>query len=71
MWLNGRVVGSWGHQEDGCVQLHLLEETVAEEQALLEDEAARLEEFLGAEPLRAGFLTPSFDQLAGGTDAVQ
>jgi uncharacterized protein YcaQ len=70
VWLNGRVVGSWGHQEDGCVQLRLLEETAAEEQALLEDEAARLEEFLGDEPLRAGFLTPSFDQLAGGVDTV-
>ncbi len=70
-WLNGRLVGSWGQQEDGSVLLHLLEETTTEERALLDGEAARLEDFLGGEHLRSGFLTPSFHRLAGGTNGSQ
>jgi uncharacterized protein YcaQ len=69
VWLNGRVVGSWGQQEDGCVQLHLLEKTTTGEQALLDGEAARLEGFLAEEHLRSGFLTPSFHRVAGETTA--
>jgi hypothetical protein len=66
--VNGRVVGAWGQEKDGRVVYHLLEETSQEERALLDAESARLETFLGEEHLPAGFLTPSFQRLAGGTD---
>jgi uncharacterized protein YcaQ len=65
--VNGRVVGAWGQREDASVQYHLLEETTAEEQTQLDGEAARLEGFLAGETLAAGFLTPSFQRVAGGT----
>jgi hypothetical protein len=64
-WASGRVVGAWGQEEDARVQLHLLEDTTPAEHALLRDEAARLEAFLGEECLPAGFLTPSFRRLTG------
>ncbi|MGD8626452.1 MAG: winged helix DNA-binding domain-containing protein, partial [Anaerolineae bacterium] len=66
--VNGRVVGAWGQEKDGSVVYHLLEETTEEERALLDAEAARLATFLGEEHLPAGFLSPSFKRLAGGSD---
>jgi hypothetical protein len=63
VWLNGRVVGGWEQREDGSVLYHLLEQTTAEQQALLHDEATRLEGFLAGEYLPPAFLTPTIGTL--------
>jgi hypothetical protein len=54
VWANGQVVGAWRQRKNGEVVYGLFEEVNEEEQALLEAEAQRLEEFLGGEylPLR-------------------
>ena len=55
---------------NGSVVHDLLQETTAQERSQLDDEAVRLESFLGEEPLPSGVLTPSFDRVAGGTNAT-
>ena len=55
VWANGRVVGAWGQRKDGSVVYGLFESVSEEKQALLEDEAQRLEGFLSGE-----FLPPRF-----------
>jgi hypothetical protein len=49
VWVSGRVVGAWGQRRDGSVVCGFFESVSGEEQALLEDEAQRLEGFLGSE----------------------
>jgi len=58
VWANGRVVGAWGQRKDGGVIYGLFEPAGVEEQALLESEAQRLEDFLGGEFLPPRIHTP-------------
>ncbi len=58
VWVNGRVAGAWGQREDGQVVYGLFEPVGEEAQALLVEEARRLEEFLGGEFLPPRYGTP-------------
>jgi hypothetical protein len=58
VWVNGRVAGAWGQRKDGSVVYGLFEEVGEREQALLAEEARRLEEFLEGEFLPPRFQTP-------------
>ena len=59
VWVNGQVVGAWGQRKnDGKVIYGLFEPVGEEERALLEDEAQRLEGFLGGEFLPPRYRTP-------------
>jgi hypothetical protein len=57
VWVNGQVAGTWGQRKDGSVIYGLFEPVSDEEQALLADEARRLENFLGGEYLPPRFRT--------------
>jgi hypothetical protein len=70
VWVNGRVAGGWEQREDGSVLYHLLGRTTAEVQALLDDEAARLEQFLAGEYLPPAFLTPTIGTLKRAQNAA-
>jgi hypothetical protein len=58
VWVNGRVVGTWGQRKDGSVVYGLFEPVGEEEQALLEGEVQRLEGFLSSEFLPPRTYTP-------------
>lgn len=58
VWVNGRVVGAWGQRGDGSVVYGFFEPVGEDEQASLENEIQRLEDFLGGE-----FLPPRFHTL--------
>jgi hypothetical protein len=59
VWANGRVVGAWGQRKDNGKVIYGIFEPLGEyEQALLVDEAQRLERFLGGEFLPPRFRTP-------------
>ena len=58
VWVNGRVVGAWGQRKDGSVIYSVFEPVGETERALLEDEAQRLEGFLGGEFLPSRTATP-------------
>ena len=61
VWVNGRVVGAWGQlREDGSVIYGLFESLSEKEQALLADEAQRLETFLDGEFIKPAFFHTSF-----------
>jgi hypothetical protein len=49
VWADGRVVGAWGQRKDGSVVYGLFEAVREEAQALLAEEARRLEGFLDGE----------------------
>jgi hypothetical protein len=57
VWVNGRLVGVWGQQRDGEVVLGFFEQVGAQAQALLREEARRLEVFLAGEFLPQRFWT--------------
>jgi hypothetical protein len=65
VWVNGRVVGAWGQRKDGSVVYRLFEAVGEQEQALLAEEAWRLENFLEGEPLPPRFQTPFTRALVG------
>jgi hypothetical protein len=52
-WVDGRIVGCWVQDPAGVVQVHVLEEVSGKGRRALDDEAARLTEWLG------GFRVPS------------
>jgi hypothetical protein len=58
VWVNGRVAGMWGQRKGGSVIYRLFEPVDDKEQALLSQEAQRLEGFLGDEYLPPRFHTP-------------
>jgi len=61
VWVNGQVVGAWGQlREDGSVIYGLFESLSEEEQALLADEAQRLETFLDGEFIKPAFFHTPF-----------
>jgi hypothetical protein len=57
VWADGWVVGVWGQRKDGQVFYELFE-PVGDAEALLTEEARRLEDFLEGEALPPGIRTP-------------
>lgn len=67
-WWDGRIVGTWWQSDSGSVELHLLEDIGADGRAVLEQEATRLDEWLGGVKVMARFPTPLAKELAGATE---
>ncbi|MDH6195230.1 hypothetical protein M2272_001859 [Mycobacterium frederiksbergense] len=57
-WWNGRVVGGWGHDADGRVQLHLLEEIGRDGTRALQQRADTLTEWLAGVRVKPRFPSP-------------
>ena len=69
VWWDGRIVGGWRQSDDGEVVLQMLEDVGAEGQLALEQEAARLTEFLEGTRVLPRFPSPLFklsDRARGG-----
>ncbi len=64
-WWNGRIVGGWRQTETGEVDLQLLEEVGSDGRRALEDEAARLTEWLGGTRMLARFPSPLSRRISG------
>jgi hypothetical protein len=64
-WWNGRIVGGWRQTETGEVDLQLLEEVGSDGRRALEDETARLTEWLGGTRVLARFPSPLSRRIAG------
>jgi Winged helix DNA-binding domain len=58
VWWDGRVVGGWGQRRDGEIVFELVEDVGTEAERAVEDEAARLAEWLGDARFSPGFLPP-------------
>jgi hypothetical protein len=58
VWAKGRVVGAWGQRQEGTVVYRLFEPVEVQVQALLAEEAGRLEGFLAGEVLPQRSHTP-------------
>ena len=65
-WWDGRIVGGWRQDEAGAVEVQVLEDVGAEGLRGLEDEAARLTDWLGGVKVLPRFPSPLFKALAGG-----
>lgn len=63
-WWDGRIVGTWWQTDTGAVSLHLLEDIGAEGTAVLREEAARLDDWLGGVRVMPRFPTPLAKELA-------
>ncbi|MFN8623344.1 MAG: winged helix DNA-binding domain-containing protein [Chloroflexota bacterium] len=69
IWVDGRVVGGWGHRADGTVAWRLLEDVGAEMAARIAEEAARLADWIGPARVNAMFPTPLELELKAGSIA--
>jgi hypothetical protein len=58
IWWEGRIVGGWRQTESGEVDLQLLEDIGAEGRGAVDDEAARLTEWLGCTSVLPRFPSP-------------
>jgi Winged helix DNA-binding domain len=58
VWWEGRIVGGWRQTDSGEVVLQMLEDVGAEGQRAVEDEAARLTEWLGGTRVLPRFPSP-------------
>jgi DNA glycosylase AlkZ-like len=58
IWVDGRVVGGWAQRSTGEVATRLLEDVGKEAGLRVEEEAVRLETWIGAARVRARFPTP-------------
>jgi len=65
IWVDGRIVGGWGHRASGEVAWRLLEDVGAETTARIGEEAGRLETWLGPARIRTSFPTPTEIALRG------
>lgn len=65
IWVDGRIVGAWAQARSGEIVPHLLEDVGAETGRMIEDEAARLEAWLGATRINWSFPTPTELSLRG------
>ncbi|MBA3232529.1 MAG: winged helix DNA-binding domain-containing protein, partial [Propionibacteriales bacterium] len=58
LWSNGHVIGGWGQRPDGEVVVGLLEEADTETRSAVDDEAARLTQWLDGVRVLPSFPTP-------------
>ncbi len=58
VWLDGRIVGGWAQRRAGQIAIRLLEDVGADAAAMVDAEAARLGEWLGALRVIPRFRTP-------------
>jgi hypothetical protein len=58
VWWEGRIVGGWGQDDAGDVIVQLLEDVGGEARAAIDDEAARLSDWLDGTRLAARFPSP-------------
>ena len=58
IWVDGRVVGAWAQRRTGEIVLTLLEVLGGQVTAMIEAEAARLEQWIGPTRVSASFPTP-------------
>ena len=65
VWWGGRVVGGWAQRKSGEVVLRFLEDAGAAAVADAEEQAARLQEWLGPARVTPRFRTPLERELAG------
>ena len=65
VWLDGRIVGGWAQRRDGAVAVRLLERLPRARRAAIDDEAARLREWLGDVRVMPRFRTPLERDLSG------
>lgn len=63
IWADGRIVGGWRQDDDGAVELQVLDDVGAEALAGIEREAARLTEWLGGTRVMLRFPSPLWRQL--------
>jgi hypothetical protein len=58
VWWDGRIVGGWRQDEEGAVELQMLEDPGSEARAAIEAEAARLTDWLAGTRVLARFPSP-------------
>lgn len=58
-WVDGRIVGCWVQDADGTVRVVLLEEIGERSRRALDDEAARLTQWLGGQPVSTVYPSPA------------
>jgi hypothetical protein len=58
VWVDGRIVGGWGHRRSGEIVVRLLEDVGAEASRAIDAEAARLEAWVGPARVSTSFPTP-------------
>ena len=64
VWWDGRIVGGWAQRKSGEVVLRFLEDAGSEAVAAAEEQAARLQEWLGPVRITPRFRTPLERELA-------
>jgi hypothetical protein len=64
VWVDGRVVGLWAQRQNGEVAHRLLEDVGVERRREIDEEAARLNEWLGSDRVFPRFPNPTFQELA-------
>ena len=64
MWWDGRIVGGWRQDDHGQVVLQPLEDIGADALRALENEAARLTDWLGGRRVLPRFPSPLFKAAA-------
>jgi hypothetical protein len=58
-WADGRIVGCWTQDAEGAVRVHLLEDVAPSVSRTLDEQAARLTEWIGSVRLPTGYRSPS------------
>ena len=69
IWVDGRVVGGWAHRKTGEIVPRLLEDVGGETVRAIDEEAARLEAWLGPTRVSGSFPTPVEIDLRQGDSA--
>ena len=64
VWLDGRVVGGWGQHPSGAVVVRLLEDVGRKTAVRIEEEADRLEHWIGSVRVTPRFRTPLEKEIA-------
>jgi len=65
VWMDGRVVGGWGHRADGMVDYRILGDTTAGDRSLIAGRATELTEWLDGVIVTPRFRTPLEQEISG------